>query len=121
MLNELDTEGVNKDNSPCKHNHYQGDTMTALELIAQAIKADGAQIVEFDLNGFLEIDYADDVSFIVSDQIVEDGYLAATAFAGRDRETNGHTDEYEFTATDPTTMADTISKIAKEFADRYAD
>lgn len=89
--------------------------MTALELIAEAVKAAGAEIVEFDLNGDLEIDYAYDLSFIVSDQIAEDGYLAATAFAGRDRETNAATDEYEFTATDPTAMADTIAKIVKEY------
>jgi hypothetical protein len=93
--------------------------MDGLDYISNSISSDD-YITNFDLDGDLELEYRyDDLQFIVSDQLKSDGYFAVTMFTGRDRDTNSHLYEREFSARTARGMARIIKREAKAYTSRY--
>lgn len=93
--------------------------MRGLDYIATALSGSDT-ITDFDRDGYLEVEYrADDLQFVVSDQRNSDGYFAVTMYAGRERDTNSHLYEQEFSARTACGMVRIIKRQASEYLSRY--
>lgn len=93
--------------------------MDTLTYIADSLKSSEV-ITEFEANS-LEVEYRfEDLQFSITDQLASDGYIAIGLYAGRERDTNAHSIEREFTAKTQRGAVRIIKREAKAWIDRYA-
>lgn len=93
--------------------------MNTLQAIAD--KLDTERFIKTITQHELEAETYEDLSFAVTDQLNTDGYIAITAFYGRDYETNAHLHEHEWTARTVTEAVRILNGALDSYASRYAD